>query len=53
MQTKETAAFTKRVLLSLAHDLAQLTESTERVRVQIHAMAKEYGVPLPCEVAPS
>ena len=37
--------FTERVLLSLVFDLSLLTESVERIKVQVLALAREHGVP--------
>ena len=34
-------AFTDRVLMSLENDIADLAESAERVRIQVHAMIKD------------
>ncbi|MEH6950608.1 hypothetical protein V4R08_04570 [Nitrobacter sp. NHB1] len=39
--------FTARVLMSLVVDVAALAENVERMKVQIHAMAKENGVYIP------
>ena len=40
----ETELFTARVLLTLIEDLDDLQAATNRIRVQIHAVAKEHGV---------
>lgn len=39
--------FTQRVLMSLVVDVTYLTENVERVKVQVFALAKENGVPIP------
>ena len=38
--------FTKGRLLSMSVDMANAVETTERLRVQLAALAKEHGVPL-------
>lgn len=39
--------FTERVLLSLVFDVTCLAENVERVKVQVLAMAREKGIPIP------
>jgi len=39
--------FTDRVLLSLVFDVTCLAENVERVKVQVTALAKERGLPIP------
>lgn len=43
---KERCAFTTRALLALTNDFRELAESTERVRLQVNALATEHGVPV-------
>lgn len=43
----EMESFDARVLLSLVVDLDELDETMRRVRIQVHAMAKENGIALP------
>ena len=49
----ERESFDARVLLSLAVDLDILDETARRIRIQVHAMARENGVPLPRPLSPS
>lgn len=39
--------FTDRVLLSLVFDVTCLAENVERVKVQVTALARERGLPVP------
>ncbi|MGX9443838.1 hypothetical protein ACWX0K_14850 [Nitrobacteraceae bacterium UC4446_H13] len=39
--------FTQRVLMSLIIDVTCLAENVERVKVQVFAMARENGIPIP------
>jgi hypothetical protein len=41
------AGFTQRVLMSLVVDVTCLAENVERVKVQVFALARENGVPIP------
>jgi hypothetical protein len=40
----EREEFTKRVLLSIANDVATLNESSDRITTQIRALALEYKI---------
>ncbi|WP_439925545.1 hypothetical protein [Nitrobacter sp. JJSN] len=47
-KTKDAEAdFTQRMLMSLVVDMHHLCETVERTKVQVFAMAKENGVPIP------
>jgi hypothetical protein len=52
-QKTEVAAFPERVLFVLACEVDQLTESAERVRIQIAALASQAGIALPMPACPS
>jgi hypothetical protein len=41
------AGFTQRVLMSLVLDVTYLAKNVERVKVQVMALARENGVPIP------
>jgi hypothetical protein len=43
------AGFTQRVLMSLVVDVTCLAQNVERVKVQVMALARENGVPIPSE----
>lgn len=42
--------FASRVMMSLVGDMAKLAETTDRVRVQVVALAKELGVKPPSQI---
>ena len=44
---EDTAGFTQRMLMSMVLDLSCLAKDVERVKVQVFALARENGVPLP------
>jgi hypothetical protein len=44
MPKKSDDNFDERVLLSTIFDLGQLTETVDRLRVQIEAMARNHGI---------
>jgi len=44
---------TARALFALASEMAQLSESAERVRIQFEALAGQHGIALPCTPASS
>lgn len=48
-EDEATAGFTQRVLMSLVVDVTCLAENVERVKVQVFAMARENGIPIPRE----
>lgn len=48
---KETAEFTKRVLLSLIVDVSEMVESVERTKIQIFAIAEEHGIQIPAALS--
>jgi FKBP-type peptidyl-prolyl cis-trans isomerase (trigger factor) len=50
MSEKETAKFTKRVLLSLVVDVSQLVATAERLQAQVFTLAKEHGIKPPKEI---
>jgi hypothetical protein len=45
----EDADFTTRVLMSLVVDMQAHVETTDRLRIQIEALAKEHGVAIPTD----
>lgn len=47
--------FTARTLLATLNEVRELENYAERVRVMVHALAKEHGiaVPTPCPSCPS
>jgi hypothetical protein len=47
MSEKETAEFTRRILLALVVDVSQLVETAERLKVQVFTLAKEHGIKPP------
>jgi len=46
-QVDAEAGFTQRVLMSLIVDVTYLAKDVERVKVQVMALARENGVPIP------
>ena len=43
-QNEHETDITERVLLSLVFDVSLLDESVQRIKVQVHALAKEHGI---------
>jgi hypothetical protein len=43
---------TGRALWVLLHDMQELVESTNRVKVQVQSLATRHGVPLPRPLSP-
>lgn len=50
MSEKETAEFTRRILLALVVDVSQLVETAERLQVQVFTLTKEHGIKPPKEL---
>lgn len=44
---KPDTEFTTRVLMTMATEIAALTDTAEQLRLQFEALAKEYGVAVP------
>lgn len=46
-EEEASTGFTQRVLMSLVVDVTCLAENVKRVKVQVFAMARENGIPIP------